>query len=115
MRISDWISDVCSSDLAFTNGPPIVQRLSEDNISWRAGIDYRASDDVLVYANVSRGYKAGSFPSLAAASYISLQPVVQEEVTAYEAGLKATLADRDRKSTRLNSSHYCASSIPSSA
>lgn len=78
---------------AFTNGPPIVQRLSEDNISWRAGIDYRASDDVLVYVNVSRGYKAGSFPSLAAASYISLQPVVQEEVTAYEAGLKATLAD----------------------
>src|SRR3546814_3394857 len=80
MRISDCSSDVWSSDL--------------DNIAWRAGIDYRASDDVLVYANVSRGYKAGSFPSLAAASYISLQPVVQEEVTAYEAGLKATLADR---------------------
>jgi hypothetical protein len=31
--------------------------------------DYQATRDTLLYANVSRGYKAGSFPSLAASIY----------------------------------------------
>lgn len=68
--------------------------LSEDNVSWRVGIDYDINPDVLVYANVSRGYKAGSFPTLAAASFVALEPVSQESVTAYEAGFKASLANR---------------------
>ncbi len=68
--------------------------LSEDNVSWRVGIDYDINPDVLVYANVSRGYKAGSFPTLAAAQFVALEPVTQESVTAYEAGFKASLANR---------------------
>lgn len=68
--------------------------LKEDNVSWRVGVDYKATDDVLVYANVSRGYKAGSFPTLAAAQAVALAPVGQESVTAFEGGFKATLADR---------------------
>ncbi|MES2493672.1 MAG: TonB-dependent receptor, partial [Pseudomonadota bacterium] len=42
----------------------------------------------------SKGYKAGSFPSLAAASFVALAPVTQESVTAYEVGVKAGLFDR---------------------
>lgn len=68
--------------------------LKEDNVSWRFGVDYKVNPDVLVYANVSRGYKAGSFPTLAAASFIALEPVSQESVTAFEGGFKATLANR---------------------
>lgn len=79
---------------AFINGPPITGKLKEHNVSWRFGLDYKASDDVLLYANVSRGYKAGSFPSLSVASYQGLLPVTQESVTAYEGGFKASLADR---------------------
>ena len=79
---------------AFTNGPPITGNLKEDNVSWRVGLDYKVNPDVLLYANVSRGYKAGSFPSLSVASYLGMLPVTQESVTAYEAGFKATLADR---------------------
>jgi len=75
-------------------GIPLDATLKEDNLSWRFGIDYRATDDILLYANVSRGYKAGSFPTLAAASYVSGLPVTQERVTNYEAGVKATLFDR---------------------
>ncbi len=78
----------------FTNGPPITGTLKEDNVSWRAGLDYKVSNDVLLYANVSRGYKAGSFPSLSVASYKGMLPVTQESVTAYEGGFKASLADR---------------------
>ncbi|MGD9664064.1 MAG: TonB-dependent receptor [Novosphingobium sp.] len=68
--------------------------LKEDNVSWRVGLDYKVNPDVLLYANVSRGYKAGSFPTLAAAGFVALQPVTQESVTAYEGGFKASLADQ---------------------
>lgn len=81
-------------DAAFRNGPPILQTLKEDNVSWRVGIDYRMTDSSLLYANVSRGYKAGSFPSLAAATSKALKPVTQESVTAYEAGIKTEFLDR---------------------
>ncbi|NML12033.1 TonB-dependent receptor [Sphingobium sp. AR-3-1] len=75
-------------------GEPFRKTLKEDNVSWRVGVDYKVTDTTLLYANVSRGYKAGSFPALAASGYVGLQPVVQESVTAYEAGLKAQLFDR---------------------
>jgi outer membrane receptor protein involved in Fe transport len=58
-------------------GQAFIRTLSENNVSWRAGIDYQATRDTLLYANVSRGYKAGSFPSLAASIYEGLQPVTQ--------------------------------------
>lgn len=65
--------------------------LSEHNFSWRVGADYRLSDQTLFYANVSRGYKAGSFPVVHAAQFRELLPVTQESVTAYEAGIKTSL------------------------
>lgn len=74
-------------------GERFERQLKEDNVSWRVGIDFNATDDILLYANASRGYKAGSFPSLAAANFTALAPVTQESVTAYEGGFKATLAD----------------------
>jgi len=74
-------------------GERFKRQLKEDNVSWRVGVDFKATDDILLYANVSRGYKAGSFPSLAAANFTALAPVTQESVTAYEGGFKATLAD----------------------
>jgi iron complex outermembrane recepter protein len=74
-------------------GIPLDATLKQNNVSWRVGLDYKASADILIYANASRGYKAGSFPALAAASYISALPVTQESVTAFEAGFKAKLAD----------------------
>src|SRR3546814_12427205 len=81
--------------------------LFRSNVSWRLGVDFQATPTTLVYANVSRGYKSGSFPAVNANSNIQLEAVPQESVLVYEAGLKAGLFDRrvDRKSTRLNSSH----------
>ncbi len=86
--------DCYSLDPAFIPGAPFVDTLKEDNVSWRVGADYKISDDVLLYANVSRGYKGGSYPTVAAATFGQLAPAVQEKLTAYEAGFKATLADR---------------------
>lgn len=68
--------------------------LKEDNFSWRVGLDYKPVDDVLLYANVAKGYKAGSYPTLSASLFSQYLPVVQESVQSYEAGFKATLLDR---------------------
>lgn len=70
--------------------PALVEdELNEDNISWRVGADLIAADDVLIYATVSKGYKAGSFPNIGAAATTSLAPAVQESVLAYELGFKS--------------------------
>lgn len=68
--------------------------LHQDNISWRTGIDWKPVDDVLVYANVAKGYKAGSFPTATGSAFTSYLPVSQESVLAYELGVKASLLDR---------------------
>ncbi|MGE0773477.1 MAG: TonB-dependent receptor [Sphingomonadaceae bacterium] len=68
--------------------------LKEDNFSWRAGLDYEVGPDTLIYSNVSRGYKAGAYPTVTAAFFPSYEPVKQESVTAYEAGIKWTSSDR---------------------
>lgn len=68
--------------------------LHEDNISWRAGIDWKPADDLLFYANVAKGYKAGSFPTATGSTFTSYLPVTQESVLSYEAGVKASLLDR---------------------
>ncbi len=65
--------------------------LNENNLSWKAGLDWKPNRDTLVYLNVTKGYKAGSFPSAAAATTAQLQGVKQESVTSYEGGFKLTL------------------------
>lgn len=68
--------------------------LQEDNVSWRLGLNWKPVDGTLLYGLVSRGYKAAVFPSLGATSYVQYAPAVQEELTAYELGVKSTLLDR---------------------
>jgi iron complex outermembrane receptor protein len=75
-------------------GDVIYDTLDEDNFSWRVGVDYIVNPDTLVYANLSKGFKAGSFPTLASADYLAYRPVTQESVLSYEAGIKVSLADR---------------------
>lgn len=68
--------------------------LKEHNLSWRVGVDYHASSNLLLYANVARGYKAGSFPTLGPVTTASFAPVVQERLVDFEGGFKLQLADR---------------------
>src|SRR3546814_5938747 len=131
MRISDWSSDVCSSDLNFAEP------------TWRVSLEHDLATDVLGYVSYNRGFKSGVFNAGTATA-----PVVEPEIVdAYEGGVKATFLDRkvrlntaafyydfqdiqlsafvsgqpqtlrnaarDRKSTRLNSSHYCEPRMPS--
>ena len=68
--------------------------VDEDNVSWRAQMDWKPAPDTLFYASLSRGYKAGNVPNIAATTYVSQSPVKQESVLAYEAGFKLGLLDR---------------------
>ena len=73
---------------------PVTTPYDEDNVSWRAGAQYEAADGLMLYANVSRGYKMGGHPFINATFSGALTPARQESVLAYEAGFKASLADR---------------------
>ena len=68
--------------------------LDQDNVSWRAGVQWTPATRLLLYANVSKGYKAGGFPDLAASVASQFSPATQEAVQAYEVGFKATLLER---------------------
>lgn len=70
-----------------------VDELNENSLSWRLAANYSVSDDTSIYASYSRGFKAGSFPTLGAFTHEQLLPVVQEEVDAFELGIKATAAE----------------------
>jgi iron complex outermembrane recepter protein len=77
-----------------TPAPIITGKLNEDNFSWRGSLNWKPSDGTLLYANITKGYKAGSFPTLAAAVSTQLAGIKQESVLAYEIGTKIELADR---------------------
>src|SRR3546814_12383809 len=57
--------------------------LNEDNLSWKVGVDFKPVAGSLFYANVTKGYKAGSFPTIGAATVSQYRPVVQESVITY--------------------------------
>jgi iron complex outermembrane receptor protein len=66
---------------------------NEHNIAWRGGLNYKPTTDLLLYALVSRGFKAGGFPAIRATNATQIVPVKQEELTSYETGVKTSLFD----------------------
>src|SRR3546814_9142874 len=114
MRISDWSSDVCSSDLGELTIRPATGLTLAANALW---LKTRIND----YDGTNA---AGQPENFDGAEFI-YSPEFQGSVTlAYDTPVSDTFDltgavraryQRDRKSTRLNSSHYCASRMPSSA
>src|SRR3546814_4861903 len=134
MRISDWSSDVCSSDL-------VADRIGELHLfaarEHRGGIlddlrveavghlvaEARQREAALVLVGVDLGEDrveieivemfrttADLTQQFGAADHLveALDPEPGEDVADF-------LGDEDRKSTRLNSRHSCASRMPASA
>jgi iron complex outermembrane receptor protein len=60
-----------------------------DKINWAATLDYRWNDDVMTYARVATGYKAGGFNARS-----QNDGFAPETLTSYEVGLKSELFDR---------------------
>src|SRR3546814_945445 len=92
MRISDWSSDVCSSDLYTVN-------TDVDDVSWDLSGVYALNDDVNLYARVAKGFRAPSIQgrllfAAVGAPNGGVSTAGSEEVISYEAGIKADLWDR---------------------
>src|SRR3546814_6011892 len=109
MRISDWSSDVCSSDLWFggwsfylkDGRPAVVQALSQ-----RPGEQYRTIAPAALQPGKNRVEYSFSPDTPALRSGGTMRIAVNGEMVA-ESHMPATIMRPagDRKSTRLNSSH----------
>src|SRR3546814_8580781 len=99
MRISDWSSDVCSSDLRILIGTGMVL------VAWStymmAGFSLDMDESLVVHSGFIQGLGTGLiFVPLSTIAFATLAPKYRNEGTAM-----FTLIRKDRKSTRLNSSH----------
>ena len=68
--------------------------LDEHNTPWRVGLSWKPQEGSLVYGNVTKGFKSGSFGTLPAVNASQLTPVPQESVLAFEVGVKQALFNR---------------------
>src|SRR3546814_3702654 len=110
MRISDWSSDVCSSDLKGQGGPPTL---------WAGGVSgdrpialLRIDDDAgLAFADellqASAFWNAHGLEAdlVAIAATTALRDALQARFDAHAQQYPPPGGRQDRKSTRLNSSH----------
>lgn len=67
--------------------------LDQTNVSWVVGPSWKPLPGLMLYATVSKGYKAGTIPIVGAASVDQYKPVPQESLLSYEVGFKSTLLD----------------------
>lgn len=82
--------------------PPIFSGSDDtdfSNVSGRAVIDYRFNDDVMIFAGVATGFKAGGIQSTTSGIF----PYEEEQLVSYEVGAKSILADGR---IRLNASAF---------
>src|SRR3546814_5062291 len=120
MRISDWISDVCSSDL-LEKADPASQDLIEA-IEYFDLLFPTLTERTATYRREQPESTVKAFHEWAASQIepgrgdllAIVQSVKDEVMNAQAFSVHDRLLEADRKSTRLNSSHYCATRIPSS-
>ena len=92
-------------DNAFLLLPLLKPRQTLNEFGIKVGFNYNISSDMMLYANFSRGFKAGGFDTraLAAFSGTAANPVKAELLDAWEGGLKSDLLDN---TLRLNLAGY---------
>lgn len=87
------LDDIATYFGTFPLVPPTDASDSFSNFSPKIGIDYQATQDLLLYASVTRGFRSGGFNGRPFAP-TDLTSFDAETVTSYEAGFKSELADR---------------------
>ncbi len=83
--------------LNFANGTVDGTRENRDQslseVTGKAQIDYKPSDETLLYASISRGIKSGGFTAYNTLNPRAVDPFTFEELLAYETGFKSEFAD----------------------
>ncbi len=84
---------------------PLNRRDKSNALSGRAIIDWKATEDVLVYASYSRGYRGGTYNGLSFQSAAQAYFVKPEKVDAFEVGFKSRFLD-NRLQLNVSAFHY---------
>src|SRR3546814_8694605 len=117
MRISDWSSDVCSSDLlgsiATLIADPVLVLLHD-----LCKLIFQCLGNGFLFEIVESDFlrsilRHGGCPGLA--DEVSQRRLARREDANLARRQRHDLLHQDRKSTRLNSSHYAAARLPSPA
>jgi iron complex outermembrane receptor protein len=91
-RLSNEAHDFSTIGTGTDDSPTLVEYGKDwSNDSWRIDVAYAVTDDVLLYAGVSTGFKSGGITSAAGGSQDTYDP---ENLTAYEMGFKSQYLDR---------------------
>lgn len=80
-----------SQAASFTNGIPLGEKTTADNLSGKVGAQYDFSRDMTGYATYTRGYKGPAFNLFFNLQPTGLKALEPETSDAYEIGLKNTL------------------------
>lgn len=91
-ELNDFKTEILAPTPALRANTSKAQSMGE----WtgKIGAEYAFNDDVLGYANVSRGVKSGGFTTYNSGLPEQLDPFKFEELIAYEAGLRSSFFDR---------------------
>lgn len=87
-------------DLATSGAIPSGNSRKDEDVSFKVGVEWKPQisndklDNLLLYANVSTGFRSGGYNAAFAGSQDAFTSLSPERITAYEAGFKATLAKR---------------------
>src|SRR3546814_6361330 len=104
MRISDWSSDVCSSDLALPPDPDLAEAYKVSRVTVRKALDGLVDARLL-----TRRQGAGTFVAARVEkNFATISSFTEDMLSRGRAPRSEWLSrseGRDRKSTRLNSSH----------
>ena len=74
--------------------PTTDNRLNFSNVSFKAGINYQATDRILTYATFGQGYKAGGWTTRATTPILRAPTFDPEKADTYEIGIKCQFLDR---------------------
>jgi len=70
-------------------GPnPFPNEFDTSGLTYRVGLDWNPSEQMLLYYSFSKGLKSGGFESSTVTSMVNLAPIEDEEVLAHEIGIK---------------------------
>jgi iron complex outermembrane recepter protein len=99
---SYWTQTIDATALSFVHfqpgyapqGPTLGRSQDNNNVSFRAGVDWRPNVDTLTYLNLSQGYRGAAFNGQAFTYPQETNFAAPEKLTSFELGLKTDLWNR---------------------
>lgn len=92
LRYTDETRDLIITDSLTAPNFTDFESIDSSRVTWKAGVEWRPTDDLMLYLNATTGFKSGTFNTTLVVSGRAA-PVAEETITTYEAGLKGDFLD----------------------